>query len=123
MPGRPAPAPGSYIMVEAREKRSLFLTNVLARLKIPATSVFQGRVEKFFSPPRPAADCILSRAFMPWPRLEAFARPFLKDDGSLIIMANQPPPADLSGWRLSQDFSYPVGERQRHFWALRKDGL
>ena len=59
---------GDYWMVEAREKRALFLSTVLAKYPLPGTHVFRGRAEAFMAgPPARTADLIVSRAFMPWP--------------------------------------------------------
>lgn len=44
---------GTCWLVEAREKRALFLSTVLARVPLPGTRVFRGRVEHF-SPNRRA---------------------------------------------------------------------
>ena len=66
---------GDYWMVEAREKRALFLSTVLAKYPLPGTHVFRGRAEAFMAgPPARTADLIVSRAFMPWPDRTAFAR-------------------------------------------------
>lgn len=113
---------GRYTLVEAREKRALFLANVLSRLKLTRTYVFRGMAEKFFQSLDKNLDCIVSRAFMPWPKLGVFCRPRLSGAGFLIVMANQPPPKDADGWGLARDYSYPIGERTRYFWAMRKDG-
>ena len=59
---------GDYWLVEAREKRALFLSTVLAKYPLPGTHVFRGRAEAFMAgPPARTADLIVSRAFMPWP--------------------------------------------------------
>ena len=71
---------GDYWMVEAREKRALFLSTVLAKYPLPGTHVFRGRAEAFMAgPPARTADLIVSRAFMPQPESQwrgrtAFAR-------------------------------------------------
>ncbi len=111
---------GTYTLVEAREKRALFLTNVLSRLKLPDTFVFRGMAEKFFQSADRKINCIVSRAFMPWPKLGAFCYPHLDESGFLIIMANQKAPDKLDNWLLASEYSYPVGERTRYFWAVRK---
>ncbi|MEG2005700.1 MAG: RsmG family class I SAM-dependent methyltransferase, partial [Bilophila sp.] len=38
---------GTFWMVEAREKRAIFLSTVLARFPLPQTHVFRGRAEQF----------------------------------------------------------------------------
>ena len=40
---------GTYWLVEAREKRALFLSTVLARVPLPGTHVFRGRAEAFMA--------------------------------------------------------------------------
>ena len=48
---------GDYWMVEAREKRALFLSTVLAKYPLPGTHVFRGRAEAFMAgPPARTAD-------------------------------------------------------------------
>lgn len=113
---------GSYTMVEAREKRALFLTNALSRLKLERTNVFRGAAEKFFKihDALKKPDCIISRAFMPWPKLASFCEAHLENTGFLIVMAKQKAPENLGKWRLFQDYSYPVNDKMRYFWALEK---
>ena len=110
---------GSYVLVEARQKRALFLSSVLRRLCLPATSVFHGRVEDFF-PGQPPAHCIVSRAFMPWTELLALVAPWLDPAGMVIIMALEAPPSALpGGWRLLAEQSYRADGDKRWLWAVR----
>lgn len=109
---------GSYTMVEAREKRALFLINALSRLKLPDTFVFRGKAEKFFQAAGRKMDCIVSRAFMPWPKLGEFCRPHLAKGGFLIVMANEKAPKDPGPWRAAEEYPYASGNRTRWFWAL-----
>lgn len=113
---------GSYTMVEAREKRALFLTNVLSRLKLERVNVFRGTVEKFFAiqDAIKKPDCIISRAFMPWPKLGSLCGPHLEQTGLLVVMSSQKAPSHLGSWQLFQDYSYPVAGKNRYLWALRK---
>ncbi len=121
---------GTYCMVEAREKRALFLQNALARQPLPGVSVFQGRVEAFMRT-RPPADCIISRAFMPWKSLLDLVENALTPTGLAIFMANEPPPAELGNsfpgpWRLACSHAYLSGcsgrEKRavRYFWAISR---
>lgn len=113
---------GRYHLVEAREKRALFLGNMLARLDLPNTGVFHGRAEDFFAKATSPADCIISRAFMPWRRLLAFAGPHLAPDGLMVFMANDPLPHDLpAGWRAVASHAYATAG-ERYFWALARQG-
>lgn len=113
---------GSCWLVEAREKRALFLSTVLARVPLPGTRVFRGRVEQFFPRQERKADCITSRAFMPWPRLLELVAPYLADDGLVVILAREEPPAagSIGGWELADSFAYTAGGVRRWFWALRR---
>lgn len=105
---------GNYTMIEAREKRALFLANALARLKLPRTLVAHCRVEDFLAR-NPGPQCVVSRAFMPWPKLLALFQGRLH--GFMIIMANDPPPASLS-WKLIDQRQYQAGGRNRMLWAI-----
>ena len=113
---------GTCWLVEAREKRALFLFTVLARVPLPGTHVFRGRVEHFFPKQARKADCITSRAFMPWPQLLELVAPHLADDGIVVILAREEPPAagDIDGWELVGSFAYTADNVHRWFWALRR---
>lgn len=111
---------GHYNMIEARQKRALFLANAVARLNLPNTSIFRGRAEDFFRNNKPSR-CILSRAFMPWQKLISFCVSILARDGVLIIFAHQKCKELPKGWRLKDQYDYKVKNQQRWFWALEKD--
>jgi 16S rRNA (guanine527-N7)-methyltransferase len=115
---------GEYHMVESREKRALFLHTALARLALPNTLAVCERAEQFFARMRAQgrqADCILSRAFMPWEKLLPFVADALAPGGCVCIAANSPPAAALPGsWRLTAEYAYELGGAQRFFWALRQ---
>jgi 16S rRNA (guanine527-N7)-methyltransferase len=115
---------GEYHMVEAREKRAIFLHTALTRLALPRTHAVCERAETFFArmiaQKRPA-DCILSRAFMPWERLLPFVADGLAPGGFVCIAATCPPPSQFPGtWRLATAYPYELNGAQRFFWALRK---
>lgn len=119
---------GDYWLIEVREKRSLFMRSVLGRLKLPGTGVFHGRAEDALARLDNAghaatADLILSRAFMPWPKLLDFVQEMLRDTGTLVILSNDAPPqADElpTDWQLADVASYPAAGSERFFWSLRK---
>lgn len=113
---------GAYYLVEVREKRALFLSSVLSRLQLPATHVFRGPVEHFFQGQYYPADCIVSRAFMPWPELLDLTLPRLRPQGALVILALEPAPGKLPApWRLAASRSYLAAGSGRWFWALTPD--
>jgi 16S rRNA (guanine527-N7)-methyltransferase len=121
---------GDYVLVEVREKRAIFMSQTVAALKLPRTFVLHGRAEaalaelpKFkLAQSRERADLVLSRAFMPWPQLLPFAAELLDAEGRLVVLANEPPPAELSegaqGFRLMDSQEYPADGRSRYFWSL-----
>ena len=121
---------GSYCMVEAREKRALFLQNLLACRPLPGVTVFQGRAEAFLRGHQPA-DCIISRAFMPWKAVLELAENALAPAGLAVFMANDPPTAEMTDpqsslWRLVCSHSYLSGcagrkkRIVRYFWAFSR---
>ena len=118
---------GEYHMVELREKRAIFLNTVLARLTLPRTFVAWERVENFFTrmlAQQGPADCILSRAFMPWEKLLPFVANSIAPDGFVCIAANCPPPKALPGlWTIAAEYVYDIDGAQRFFWALQKRAL
>jgi 16S rRNA (guanine527-N7)-methyltransferase len=118
---------GEYHLVEAREKRAIFLNTVLARLALPRTFAVCERAENFFArmiAQQGPADCILSRAFMPWDKLLPFVADSLAPGGFVCIAARRPPPEALPGpWMLAAEYAYEIEETQRFFWALCPNGI
>lgn len=112
---------GEYWLVESREKRALFLSTVLARRPLPATHVFRGRAETFAAGPPPRrADLVVSRAFMPWPKLLHFLRDRLTPGGCVILLLQTPlKPDALDGWETLACHEYIVGRTTRAFTAVR----
>jgi 16S rRNA (guanine527-N7)-methyltransferase len=114
---------GHYHLVEPREKRAGFMRSALARMKIPRTSVFQGRAEDVFDSllTRQPADLILSRAFMPWRELLDFAAPMLSPQGVIVILANEAPPSPApAGWSPCSELTYSVHGSSRLFLAFTR---
>lgn len=110
---------GEYTLVEARQKRALFLANALAALDLARTTVFRGTAEAIFAREPHGADIILSRAFMPWQDLLPFCEPGLAPGGVVIIFASEACGDLPEPWRLVAETAYTVGENRRWFWALR----
>ena len=98
---------GDYLLVELREKRAVFLRQAVAELQqpggLPGVRVFHGRAETVQDELarlrlRPRADLIVSRAFMPWPKLLPLAAQLLAPTttdgcGRLVVLSNEPPPS------------------------------
>ena len=68
---------GEYKLIEAREKRFLFMRGVLSSLSLPRTEALRGRAEALIAAAPSPPDLALSRAFMPWPALLDFCSPWL----------------------------------------------
>lgn len=109
---------GEYWLVEAREKRALFLSNVLARLDLPNCFVHRGRAEDFMAGRQ--ADLILSRAFMPWPEMLELVQPHLAENATLVFLSNEKLEAD-GAWRTERTHSYQSGGKTRWFNALKRN--
>ena len=102
--------PGKYTMIEQRRKRALFLENVLAELHLPGTGVFAGDACKVAEP----ADLIISRAWMPVPKILDYCAARLADGGFAIIFARDaalPVHADFENF-LEIEYSSPTGKRK-----------
>ena len=112
---------GSYALIEAREKRALFLKTVLASCPLPGVSVFQGRAEAFMAA-NPPAHLTVSRAFMPWEEVLALIAPHTEPGGLCVFLTLAPLPQNLpEGWRALSEHAYAVGNDTRYFWALAKN--
>lgn len=112
---------GTYRMIEAREKRALFIVNALALLKLPGTFAHQARVETFFQNPPDAkqAQIIISRAFKPWLEVLELVKPHVAAQGVVIIMSNgQEEKSAPSGWQSIGHMTYILAESQRMFQAF-----
>lgn len=110
---------GSYTLIEAREKRAMFMRMALARTPLPGTEVFQGRAETFM-PSRPPADLVLSRAFMPWRKLLPFVSGHLAPGGRIVLLCLEPLPKALpEGWAGEAEAAYDTRNGRRYFWSLR----
>lgn len=126
IPLRMAWAEGRYVLVEAREKRALFLSTVLARVSLPRTEVFRGRAEVFFDSAGAPADMVISRAFMPWPQVLDLVRPHVRQPangtagGRVVFLTLEKAPAQPpQGWEVEASRRYAVGKDTRYFWSLR----
>ena len=113
---------GDYTLVEVREKRALFLANALAHLGLARTRVFRGPAERLFATEPPGesagADGIVSRAFLPWPKLLDFCRPALRPGGVVIIFASGPCGDLPAPWRLVSEADYTAAGSRRWLWAV-----
>jgi len=116
---------GDYWLVEAREKRALFLSTVLAKYPLPGTHVFRGRAEAFMAgPPARTADLIVSRAFMPWPGVLELVKGNLNPNGVVVLLLRerlQESPdweQAAQNWRIAGQYTYTASRTQRYLYAL-----
>lgn len=108
---------GQYWMVESRDKRTIFLSTVLARFPLKNTQVFRGRAEEFMKNKK--ADLIVSRAFMPWKDLLSFVQGHLTDNGHIVFLTREElkPESDLP-WNITATMKYMAGDSVRYFCAF-----
>ena len=108
---------GSYWMVESREKRTIFLSTVLARYPLAGTRVFRGRAEEFMEGKK--ADLIVSRAFMPWKEMLAFVSGHLTEGGCVVFLTREElTPEPSLPWTLTNVMKYEAGGFTRYFCAF-----
>ncbi len=108
---------GQYTLIERRQKRALFLATMLAKLKLPNTSVCCEDARTVLANAKPV-QCVISRAFMPFGPMLAFCRPFLASDGIVIFMANAPQPELDQFWKLKASLEYSIPNSKRWLWAI-----
>ncbi|MBT8763847.1 16S rRNA (guanine(527)-N(7))-methyltransferase RsmG [Desulfohalobiaceae bacterium Ax17] len=110
---------GEYYLIEVRNKRAVFMRNALSHLSLPKTFVLGMRAQEVPEELLPP-DLIISRAFMPWPKLLPLARKLMPDHGIVVVMANTAAPESdqLAPWQVKKTFSYEVQKKKRYFWAL-----
>ncbi len=120
---------GDYTLVEAREKRSLFMSNFLLKEPLANTKVFWGRAEAFFENKEEQADIIVSRAFMPYEELMEFVYPYLKKNARLVLMLNdnlENSSLNTEKWQLEKSSTYAINlveskhTQKRYFHSIRK---
>ncbi len=113
---------GHYYLVEAREKRALFLQTTLTRVKLKNTTVFHGRAEAFFKQSQ-AADMVISRAFMPWADVLKLVQNHIQPTANVIFLALEPAPKkdlDKLGWKTIHEQNYLADNTTRTLWAVQQ---
>ena len=114
---------GDYHLVESREKRALFLRVALLHLNLANTFAHAARAEEFMAKQckkGSPANCIISRAFMPWQELTDYVKPYLAPGGILLLMLNgENFTQAIAGWKIVKHSSYSSPNGPRQFLALR----
>lgn len=110
---------GDYWMVESRDKRTIFLSTVLARHPLKDTHVFRGRAEQFMAGKK--ADLIVSRAFMPWKELLSFVSGHLNPGGQIVFLTKEELKLeDGMRWQRTDHMSYVIDGDTRHFCSFKE---
>jgi 16S rRNA (guanine527-N7)-methyltransferase len=111
---------GTYVLVEAREKRALFLRSCLAATPLPGVLVCHGRAETFMAS-APHAHLTVSRAFLPWERVLALVAPYTDKGSFCLFLTLNPLPSSLpEQWQPFGEKRYTIHGTDRYFWALQK---
>ena len=88
---------GEYVLLEARQKRSIFLGEAVARLGLAGMTVAEGRVEATVPPilaARPDVFVLcVSRAFAPWPQFLGICQGLVRRPMAVLTMTGSPTPA------------------------------
>ncbi len=122
---------GEYTMVEAREKRSLFLNMACTKLGLENTFVCRDRAENFMEEElqeNRKAKLIVSRAFMPYEKMLPFVAPYLasgSDNGSIIFLTLEKIDASKYNsqefqWNTKNIYEYSIKGKKRFFCEIEK---
>ena len=117
---------GNYTLVEAREKRSLFLNMVCTKLGLENTFVCRERAENFM--PNKKAQLIISRAFMPYAKMLDFVAPYLasqNENGAIIFLTLEKIDAakfntETVRWNTKNIYEYSVHNKKRYLCEIEK---
>lgn len=122
---------GTYTLVEAREKRSLFLNTVCIKLGLENTFVSRGRAENFMQGKK--TRLIVSRAFMPYDKMLPFIAPYLTStqdpanstNGSVIFLSLEPIHAERFNssefkWNTKNIYEYTVNNKKKYLCEIEK---
>jgi 16S rRNA (guanine527-N7)-methyltransferase len=117
---------GTYTLVEAREKRALFLNMVCTKLGLENTFVCRDRAENFMAGKK--AKLIISRAFMPYEKMLDFVAPYLasqNENGAIIFLTLEKINAskfntDTFQWNTKNIYTYTVQNKKKYFCEIEK---
>ena len=117
---------GRYTLVEAREKRSLFLNMACTKLGLENTFVCRDRAENFMQNKK--AQLIVSRAFMPYDKMLDFVAPYLaaqQENGAIIFLTLEKINAaqfnnELFRWNTKNIYEYSVHNKKKYLCEIEK---
>ena len=107
----------TVLLVESRQKRTVFLSQVVAAAALTNAAVLRQRVEKLEG----GLDGVISRAYKPPLRYLADAARLLRPGGLAVLMLGdgvhiEPP----SGWSVVERHRYPVSDGHRVRLVLQR---
>ena len=116
---------GDYWMVEAREKRALFLSTVLAQYPLPGNPCLPGpRRSVYGRTARTDSGSHRQPAFMPWPGVLELVKGNLNPNGVVVLLLRerlQESPdweQAAQNWRIAGQYTYTASRTRRYLYAL-----
>jgi 16S rRNA (guanine527-N7)-methyltransferase len=107
------------LLVESRQKRAVFLGQVVSAAGLDNAEVLRGRVESLEG----GLDGVISRAFKPPPRYLEDAARLLRPGGRAVLMLGDGVTVDLPAhWREEERRRYPVPDGWRVRLVVRLEG-
>ncbi len=113
---------GHYIMVESKQKKCVFLKEIIRILDLHSIKVENSRIEKLHNKSL-KADVVLARAFKDAISLLRLADPFLVEDGYVVYFSNHPYIHILQrikGFMFVMEKKYHVSNLNKYLWLFRK---
>lgn len=104
------------LLVESRQKRAVFLENVVAAAGLTNARVLRGRAEDL----APGLDGIISRAFAPPDAVLALAARLLAPGGVVVLLLGDREPEGWPGWETRETTRYRVGDGWRRRVVLAR---
>lgn len=103
-------------LVESRQKRAVFLENVVADARLDNATVLRQRAEEL----TPGFDGLISRAFLPPEAYLALAATLLAPEGRVVVLLGDRAPPETPGWIPLADDRYAVADGFRRRLVLRR---
>ena len=111
---------GTYIMIEIREKRALFLAQLLANLKLSRTEVHRGSFEAYFAQKACQSDLILSKACLTQAKLFQAADTYAQENGILVCFSHTEPPVSYKNWDCIAKKAYNLPKKTHWLGAFKR---
>lgn len=113
-------------LMEAVQKKAVFLQHVVTKLNLDNVKVHGARIEDVAPALASSISCCISRAFSDFGKFIALSEPMLKKDGLLWAMKARALDDDLktipSDWKIQNDylFSVPGLDAERRLYELAR---